>query len=143
MIQRSLSQHAAKRPFGKARPLTANEGGGDVAEPIPMHDRRQHARTHVLQRGKLAFGHADFAIDCLIHDISTGGARIRVQPGPTVPESIILVHLRDRVAYEAIVVWRKDNGSLGLKFQAQHDLEQAISPGMRTLRRYCVEYALR
>jgi hypothetical protein len=131
-----------KKPFGKAQPHSQT-GGDGASEPIYIYDRRQNSRTHVLQKGKLAFGVVDFAIDCLIHDISAGGARVRIQPGPVVPEGVILVHLRDRIAFEAGVVWRKDDGTLGLKFLARHDLEQATSPGLRALRRHCIDYSLR
>ena len=131
-----------KRPFGKAR-LEPQVSGTPAVEPIPMFDRREHTRRHVLQRGKLAFGSIDFAIDCLIHDISMGGARVRVETGSTIPQRVILVHLRDRVAFEASVVWRKNDGTLGLKFEARHDLEEAKSPGLRSLRQHCIEYSLR
>lgn len=133
-----------RRPFGKARSET-QDIAAPAAEPIPMYDRREHPRRHVLQAGKVVFvfGSVDFAVDCLIHDISVGGARVRLETRSAVPESVILVHLRDRVAYEASVVWRKDDGTLGLKFEARHDLEDARSPGLRTLRRHCIEYSLR
>jgi hypothetical protein len=132
----------SKRPFGKAQ-LGPQDRETPAVEPIPLYDRREHPRKHVLQRGKLAFGSIDFAVDCLIHDISVGGARVRVETGSTIPESVILVHLRDRVAYEASVVWRKNDGTLGLKFEARHDLAAAKSPGLRSLRQHCVEYSLR
>jgi PilZ domain-containing protein len=130
-----------KRAFGRASPQPNEVSGG--SEPIYIYDRRQHLRTHVLQQGKLAFGHADFAIDCFIHDISMGGARIRVPGSQKIPDTVILVHLRDRIAYEASVAWRKDDGTLGLKFLVRHELEEARSPGLKSLLRHCVEYSLR
>lgn len=127
-----------KKAFGRA---SSQPTSG--SEPIYIHDRRQHPRAHVLQQGKLAFGHADFAIDCFIHDISMGGARIRVPGSHKIPDAVILVHLRDRIAYEATVAWRKDDGTFGLKFVTRHELEQARSPGLKSLLRHCVEYSLR
>lgn len=131
-----------KRTFGKAQsqPQTANaEGEGPT---LTAHDRRQHPRTRTNLQGKLSFGHASFAIDCLILDIGEGGARVRVQNGQKIPEKVILIRLRDRIAHEASVAWRNDNGTAGLKFESTHNLEDAKTPGLRTLRQYCVEYDL-
>lgn len=129
-----------KRAFGKAQPLAAT-GEADAPRLI-AHDRRQHVRTPTNLQGKLSFGHASFAIDCLILDLSEAGAHVRVQNDQTVPESVILVRLRDRIAHEATVVWRRDRGTIGLKFESAHNLEEAKTPGLRTLRQYCVEYDL-
>jgi hypothetical protein len=96
-----------------------------------------------LQKGKLVFGTSDLAMECTIQNISAGGASVRFQPGPRVPENVILVHLEEHTAYEAIVAWRKDEGAVGLKFYGKHDLRQAMSPGLKNLRRHCIEYSLR
>ena len=41
-------------------------------------DRRRFPRAHVLRRGKIVFRHGHSAIDCVVLDLSTGGARVRI-----------------------------------------------------------------
>jgi hypothetical protein len=41
-------------------------------------DRRQFPRNHVLQRGQVVFRGGHSAIDCVVLDLSMGGAKLRV-----------------------------------------------------------------
>ena len=50
--------------------------------------RRRDARTGVLKRAKIAFGRT--VIDCIVLDISPGGARVRTDVTVTIPEQVIL-----------------------------------------------------
>ena len=79
------------------------------------------------------------ALDCLIGDMSTSGARVRVKVGTTVPNELYLVHLREWTAYEARVVWRRSDGNHGLQFKRSFDLEGAISPELRVMREFCAQ----
>ena len=90
--------------------------------------------------GKLTFGSVPQSVDCLIGDMSVGGARVRVKPGTTVPNELYLVHLKEWFAYEARVVWRRRDGNMGLAFKRSFDLDGAISPHLRTMREFCVAY---
>jgi PilZ domain-containing protein len=88
--------------------------------------------------GKLYFGLRAQAVDCLIGDMSVGGARVRVKPGTVVVDDLYLVHLREWTAYEARVAWRRPDGNLGLQFKRARDLEGAVAPELRVMREYCV-----
>ncbi len=41
-------------------------------------DRREHPRTHVLRRARIVFRRGYSTIDCVVMDLSEGGARIRI-----------------------------------------------------------------
>ena len=41
-------------------------------------ERRQFPRAHVLRRAKIVFRRGHSAIDCVVLDLSTGGARVRI-----------------------------------------------------------------
>jgi hypothetical protein len=135
---------AGKRSFGKRLELPPAEPPPPVvpAREVPAIDPRT-ARKRVLQGGKLCFGDKlALTVDCIIHDTSEGGMRIQIQPGPTIPTEVTLVHLRAHIAYTATVAWQR-RGSIGLKFVARHDLREPETPDMEVLRRYCVEHGLR
>jgi len=131
-----------KRTFGRAQPQMPVAESASDAPALTAHDRRQHPRTRTSLQGKLSFGHASFAIDCLILDLGEGGARVRTQNGQKIPDKVILIRLRDRIAHEARVAWSNENGTVGLKFESTHDLDQSKTPGLKALRQYCVEYDL-
>src|ERR1051326_3262248 len=110
--------------------------------PADAEEFRKSRRTRTLLRGKLAYGAGAFSIDCVISDLSETGARVQVQTGASIPERVYLVHLRARTAYEAKVMWRRDNFA-GLEFTASHDLETATAPELKLMRLYCVDSAPR
>ncbi|HEX4367937.1 MAG TPA: PilZ domain-containing protein [Rhodopila sp.] len=64
--------------------------------------RRRDVRTGVLKRAKIAFGRA--VIDCVVLDISSGGARVRTDVTATIPEQVIL-RFSGGGAYVARVQW--------------------------------------
>lgn len=49
-------------------------------------ERRKHPRSHVLQRGKIVFRDGYGAMDCVLLDLSVGGAQIRVENWLTLPQ---------------------------------------------------------
>ncbi|MFT3972251.1 MAG: PilZ domain-containing protein [Amaricoccus sp.] len=71
-----------------------------------MEDRRTHRRARVLRRAKIVFSKGRAAVDCVVLDLSPGGARLRLGPMLGVPDGFELriengpVHAA-RVAYRA------------------------------------------
>ena len=107
-------------------------------------DLRKCRRKRTLLAGVLSYGPGISTVDCKIMDVSETGARVKAEPGSIVPAHVFLVHLRDYVAYEARVAWRRDNGNLGLRFMAAHDLRAEPTDELRAaMRTYCVEHSLR
>ena len=130
-----------KRAFGRA----VQKSGGDEIYQAPrrrsiLFDARRHARKRAVIPGKLSFASGTQTVDCLIGDMSMGGARVRVKPGKQVPNELYLVHLNEWCAYEARVVWRRADGNMGLAFKRSFDLDGAIRPELRTMRELCVAY---
>ena len=105
-----------------------------------FRDARRSNRQRMVVPGKLYFGLRAQAVDCLIGDMSMGGARVRVKPGTVVLDGLYLVHLREWAAYAARVAWRRPDGNLGLQFKRSYDLEGAVAPELRVMREYCVAY---
>lgn len=131
----------SNRSFGRRQHVP--EPPAPPAKAPPEEESRSAQRKRTLFKGVLSYGqNCAFTVDCVISDISEAGARVQIQPGPPVPTDVFLVHLRERAAYEASVVWRRDN-YLGLKFAARHDLENPNTEDLKVLRQHCVEHELR
>jgi hypothetical protein len=50
------------------------------------HERREHLRSHVLRRGQVVFRNGYTSMDCVLLDLSVGGAQIRVDNWLTLPQ---------------------------------------------------------
>lgn len=81
-------------------------------------ERRRHVRMPVHWTGALA-GESD-ALDCVVLDISPGGARVQsADPLPVVTEvRLSLAHGGD---YQGAVVWRQGS-FMGLRFAGQEPI---------------------
>ena len=53
-------------------------------------ERRQHPRRHVLQRGQIVFLNGHSNVDCIVMDLSDGGARLKMSEWLHVPEEFEL-----------------------------------------------------
>jgi hypothetical protein len=129
--------------FGRRQRAVEPPPAPPPAREVPEVDPRNARRKRTLFKGILSYGqNCAFTVECVIADISDAGARVQIQPGPPVPTDVFLVHLRERVAYEAKVAWRRSN-NLGLKFATRYDLENPTTEDLRVLRQHCVEHELR
>ncbi len=107
---------------------------GSSPEPPPIEGRKS-ARKRVLLGGKCVYNEGAFSLDCRIRDLSEGGARITLPAGQVLPTRVILIDMRDRVAYEAEVVWFKP-AECGLKFLNKFSLRSELPPAMAYLKRF-------
>jgi hypothetical protein len=130
-----------KTSFGRVRTnafgLSAPERR--VRRTLLSADARRARRNRMILPGKLCSKTSTKVVDCLIGDMSTSGARVRVKAGTATFDNLYLVHLREWIAYEAQVVWRRADGNLGLQFKRSYDLEGAIKPELRVLRELCIQ----
>ena len=86
----------------------------------------------MLFAGKIILDNG-LTMDCMIRNLSDGGAQIRVAPEVAVPNQFHLIEIRSGTAYRAQVAWRAP-ASAGLKFIERHDLNGAGAPiGLRQL----------
>ena len=79
------------------------------------HERRAHPRQRVLKRVKAVFNDNRSVFDCVMRDISLGGARLTCEQAAQLPEHFQLVFMADREMRDVRVAWRK-LGELGVQF---------------------------
>jgi hypothetical protein len=101
-------------------------------------DHRRSPRQRSFLGGKLVYGDGAFTIDCVVRDVSTSGARIKLPEGQAVPDLVYLVEMRSGIAYEARVAWKR-HPEIGLEFVHQHGLAEASTPHMMILKRLWLE----
>ena len=104
-----------------------------MAEPAPLNaEHRQAQRRRAYLGGKLVYGDY-FSLDCVVRDITTGGAKVQLPDAQAVPDKVFLVDLKTAIAYDAHVVWRR-YPLVGLAFDHQHGLAEADTPHLRILK---------
>jgi hypothetical protein len=80
-------------------------------------DRRAHPRHRVLKRVKAVFNSNSSVLDCLMRDLSLGGARLTCSQAILLPDSFVLVFPAEREMRDVRVAWRKI-GELGVQFMS-------------------------
>lgn len=81
-----------------------------------MHDdRRAHQRHGVQIDGKLIFADGRCAFDCVIIDVSEGGARVCLALEVDVPSRVYLWQTKTGAVLECEVRWR-EHKVVGLRF---------------------------
>jgi len=104
-----------------------------MSEPAPSRaDHRQTPRQRSYLGGKLVYGDY-FSLDCVVRDITDGGAKLQLPQGQAVPDKVYLVDLKTAIAYDAHVVWRR-YPLIGVAFDHQHGLAEASTPHLRILK---------
>jgi len=100
---------------------------------IPFDDdlsgryRPRPPRTRTCLSGKLVYGEppgvpdGSFTLDCMIRNISEGGAKVIIAERQFLPPKLYLIAVRFCVAYSATVVWQK-YPARGLKFSQTYPL---------------------
>ena len=123
-----------RAPFGKA----SHSGLSAQAGPHrAFTERRSEPRRRTHEAGKLAFGYGTVGLDCTILDISDSGAHVQTHlDAATLPRSVFLIHLQNRIAWEATVVWCDDD-RLGLRFSRTHDLKNPATPELKAMSLQC------
>ena len=108
----------------------------DTNEPDlpPIADGRKSLRKRVILGAKVVYNEGAYSIECRIRDLSDGGARIVLSPGLVIPTHVVLIDVRNAVAYESEVVWLKAP-EFGLKFLSKHSM-RALPQHLQYLRRY-------
>ena len=78
-------------------------------------ERRAHPRHKVLKRVKAVYNANSSVIDCVMRDVSAGGARLACDQAALIPDTFRLVFMAEREMRDVRVVWRKLN-ELGVAF---------------------------
>ena len=95
-------------------------------------ERRPKRRNQVLLAGIVTFDGGGQHFTCTIHDISETGARIGFR-GQPFPSAIYLINMRDRLVYDATVIWAR-KCEAGLKFLKSIPLSKIKDPALGYLR---------
>ncbi len=114
---------AASAPADLSAPPAA-DGPGDA---------RREPRPRTLLSGKVVFGLHDLTGDCTIRNLSSGGAKIQVSLATALPREFWLIVIKQGVVYRASIAWRRGE-TLGLRFQAAHDLATNHDPELANVR---------
>jgi hypothetical protein len=91
-------------------------------------------RKRTYLHGKLVYGEGAYTLDCAIHDISDGGARVILSRRQPLPLCLYLIIVKYCIAYEAQVVWL-NFPARGLKFSKMFLLSDVLPEEMRFLRK--------
>ena len=79
-----------------------------------MIEKRATPRHRVLKHGTLAFGGGG-GVDCMVRNISSGGARVDIANPVGVPPTFTLVIEADQFMRRCRAVWSNDN-RIGVAF---------------------------
>lgn len=83
---------------------------------------RAHARKQVSIEAKVLSPDLSECVDCIVNDVSEGGALISLRSDARVPDRIYLWQARTQTSLECEVRWRRLN-LVGLKFIAPESVE--------------------
>jgi hypothetical protein len=116
-------------------------GMSAVFAPGPVEKRRL-PRQRALLAGKLATEEASLTIDCVIRNLSNGGALVETTSPHLIPNELHLLQIRDGIAWDVKVIWRRGN-KVGLELLDRHDLKETTDRALANLRRVWSHMAAR
>lgn len=112
--------------------LNMREFGNDREPRVGAFEYRE-PRKRVYLNGKLVYGDGAFSFDCLIRDVSHGGAKIVVRRTQMMPHNLYLIAVKDQLAHEAKVVWL-NVPARGLQFVNTYRLNDNLPEEVKFLR---------
>ena len=71
-----------------------------------VSERRRSVRTRVMLRGLVCDSAGVPSFTCAIRELTQRGARIGLPAGRAVASEICLVNVREKIAHDAILLWR-------------------------------------
>ena len=99
----------------------------------PPAERRPKTRKRVLLTGIVAYANGAHSFHCTIRNLSETGARLAVGNNAQFPSDFFLINIRDRVAYEAKLVWNRGN-EIGVTFKKALPLAGITDPALAFLK---------
>jgi hypothetical protein len=79
-----------------------------------MAERRTYARMRVLKGAKIVIGTTS-VIDCVVRDLTNGGARVKIPNAASLPEVVAITFDNGRTCRPCHIAWRTLNET-GLQF---------------------------
>jgi len=117
-LQPTSSEFDDARPRPSATPTRSPEAG--------FVERRAAVRVPTHFPARLCYGpkHSQWA-DCVVKDLSTGGAKVELCSMYQLPRAFVLLHFSAGLAFEAVRRWRRAD-LLGVSFEMCHDLNAPL-----------------
>jgi len=115
--------------------------GSDNSLP-PVAERRPRTRKRVLLTGIITYAQGAHSFDCTFRNLSDTGARIGVGKNMPFPSEFHIINIRDRIAYDAKLVWNK-GGEIGVTFKKATPLAAISDPALAFLKRLWMAKAAR
>ena len=81
-----------------------------------MDNRRAAARYRTLKGAKAVFNNGNSVVDCVLRDLSDGGARLKVETAVGFPDHFTLIVEADRGRRACKVMWRTAK-EIGVTFE--------------------------
>lgn len=119
-LPRAIRGHGTMRATGN----WGNIGGNSHA------NRRQAPRRKVLWGSRIANFDGTRYAKCETRDISAAGARVHLDDPQYLSERVYFMDMRNRLAYEARIVWQKAP-ELGLQFLRSYRFDEVPSADLR------------
>jgi hypothetical protein len=108
----------------------------------PPAERRPKSRKRVLLTGIVTYAEGAFSFDCTLRNLSETGARIAIGKNMQFPSEFYLINVRDRVAYDAKLVWNSST-EVGVTFKKTTPLASINDPKLNFLKRLWMAKAAR
>ncbi len=78
-----------------------------TAAHVTTQERRAHPRRRVLKKVKAVFNSNQSVLDCIMRDVSQGGARLSCSQAILLPDHFTLVFMSERELRDVRVAWRR------------------------------------
>ena len=116
--------------------------GSESDDMPPLAERRPKTRKRVLLTGIITYAEGAHSFDCTIRNLSETGARIGVGKNMQFPSDFYVINVRDRIAYDAKLVWNKGS-EIGVTFKKVTPLAAITDPALAFLKRLWMAKAAR
>jgi PilZ domain len=127
--------------YRKEEAILADIERKDTSAPPPA-ERRPGRRKRVLLAGMVTYANGAHSFDCTIRNLSETGAQVVIGKNAQFPSDFYLINIRDRVVYDAKVVWNKGS-EIGVQFQKVRPLSDITDSSLGFLRRLWLSKATR
>ena len=111
---------------------------GRLDSKSPEYDLRRSARVRTLLGGRIVFRDGAYSYNCIVRDISEGGARIEIPDARMLPRRFYFLTSKAEIAYDSELVWRT-RLMAGIKFRDAIELPTCKDPKLRYLKQVAAE----
>lgn len=91
-----------------------------------MSEQRNEQRHRILKPGLIVFNDGRSTIECMVRNLSEGGAQLKVESLIGIPDAFVL-KLRNGGSARATVAWKKAN-TIGIHFVDPAPTEEKTGP---------------